>query len=222
MGSVHNTGKLRVAVVTGRHPFDVSGFHAVFRSMPEIDPYIQHMEDFVSAPWDTRKGYDVVVFYNMHMETPGNEQNWWDQDMKPALEQLGETKQGIFLLHHALLAFPQWPFWSQITGIAARDFTYHMGQTVRYEIADREHPITRAMIAWQMVDETYKMSGAAPDSHVLITAEHPLSMPTIAWTRTFRAARVFCYESGHDNQTYANPNFRTVVARGIQWCAGVI
>jgi len=222
MGSIQNTGKLRVAVVTGRHPFDVPGFHAVFRSIPEIDPYIQHMEDFVSAPWDLRKEYEVVVFYNMHMETPGDERDWWDEGTKAALEQLGETKQGVFLLHHAILAFPKWPLWSKITGIGAPHFTYHMDQAVRYEIADGGHPITRGMTPWEMVDETYKMSGPGPDSHVLITADHPLSMQTIAWARTFRAARVFCYQSGHDNQIYVNSSFRTVVTRGILWCAGAI
>jgi type 1 glutamine amidotransferase len=45
-------------------------------------------------------------------------------------------------------------------------------------------------------------------------------MKTIAWTRQYKNARVFCYQSGHDNQAYANPNFRKVVARGIHWLAG--
>jgi hypothetical protein len=42
-----NTNKITVAVVTGRHPHDVPNFHAVFRSIPDIDFYPQHMEDFV-------------------------------------------------------------------------------------------------------------------------------------------------------------------------------
>jgi type 1 glutamine amidotransferase len=44
-------------------------------------------------------------------------------------------------------------------------------------------------------------------------------MKTIAWTRTFGKARVFCYHTGHDNQAFTNP-VRTVVGRGIQWLAG--
>ena len=31
--------------------------------------------------------------------------------------------------------------------------------------------------------------------------------------------RVFCYQGGHDNQTFANPNFRTFVERGMKWVA---
>jgi type 1 glutamine amidotransferase len=33
---------------------------------------------------------------------------------------------------------------------------------------------------------------------------------------------VFCYEAGHDNQTYPDPTFQMVLLRGIQWVAGRI
>jgi type 1 glutamine amidotransferase len=64
------------------------------------------------------------------------------------------------------------------------------------------------------------MNDAGEGSDVLLTTVHPESMKTIAWTRQYKNARVFCYQSGHDNQAYANPNFRKVVARGIHWLAG--
>ena len=48
------------------------------------------------------------------------------------------------------------------------------------------------------------------------------SMKTLAWTRQYKNARVFCCQSGHDNQVFADSNFRTVIARGIQWLAGRI
>jgi type 1 glutamine amidotransferase len=57
-------------------------------------------------------------------------------------------------------------------------------------------------------------------NHILLTTDHSPSMHNIAWTRHYRNARVFCYQSGHDNRVYANPGFRAVLGRGIQWCAG--
>jgi type 1 glutamine amidotransferase len=60
------------------------------------------------------------------------------------------------------------------------------------------------------------------DSHVLLTTDHPKSMRTIAWTRQVGQARVFCLESGHDRVTFADPNFRTVLGRGIAWAANQI
>ena len=44
-------------------------------------------------------------------------------------------------------------------------------------------------------------------------------MRTLAWTRTHNNARVFCFQSGHDNQTWQNRAFREVLSRGIHWTA---
>lgn len=209
----------RVAVVTGRHPYDVLGFHAMFRSLSEVDCYIQHMEDFAYSPAETRAGYDVVLFYNMHIETPSGEGSYYDRGIKAALDPLGETAQGIFVLHHAILAFPDWPFWSEIVGIADRRFEYYHDESVPIEVASHEHPITRGLEDWSMVDETYAMADAGPDSEVLLTTEHPRSMRTLAWTRKYGKARVFCLELGHDDSAFSHPVFRTLVSRGIAWCA---
>ena len=214
------TTDIRTAVVTGRHPFDVPGFHAVLRNIPGVDCYPQHLNDFVADAGHVRADYHVVVFYNFHQPTPGTEDGWWASGAREALEALGETDQGIFILHHALLAYPEWPFWSDLCGIPDRSFSYHMGEHVHVDIADPDHPITQGLRPWTMVDETYGMSDPGEDSHVLLTTEHTKSMHALAWTRQHRNARVFCYQSGHGNRTYTNYSFRTVVARGIRWLAG--
>ena len=95
------THKIKTAVVTGQHAFDVPGFHALFRSIPEIDFYLQDLENFARDAGNVRDAYEVVVFYNFHRETPANR-------IKESLEEFGESQQGIFVLHHAILAFPQW------------------------------------------------------------------------------------------------------------------
>lgn len=218
----HTTTHIKTAVVTGRHAFDVPSFHALFRSIPEIDFYPQHMEDFVSDAGGVREQYDVVIFYNFHQETPGGEQDGGEKNTRAALERLGATHQGIMVLHHALLAYKQWPLWSELCGVQDRTFGYHDDQTLRVQVADHEHPITRGLNDWEMIDETYTMADARPEdgNTILLTVDHPLSMKTLAWTRQYKNARVFCWESGHDGQTFANPVFRTVMTRGIQWLAG--
>jgi uncharacterized protein len=208
----------KVAVITGGHPFEVVPFHALFRALPEADCYIQNMEEFATSSPQERAAYDVVLFYNMHTQTP-TEGVPLGRSMQSALERLGETRQGVFVLHHALLAFPQWPLWSEIVGIAGRGFGYYHDQEMHLEVANAAHPITRGLTAWDMVDETYTMDGAGAGSEILLTVQHPRSMKTIAWTRTYRQARVFCLELGHDHLAYAHPVFRTLVGRGIQWCA---
>ena len=75
------------------------------------------------------------------------------------------------------------------------------------------------MQSWDMIDETYTMAEPGGESRILLTIEHPKSMKAIGWTRQYKKSRVFCLESGHDNQTWANAGFREVLRRGLLWCA---
>ena len=217
MNSLPETDKITVAVITGGHTFDVPGFQAIFRDMPDVESYIQHLDNFVADVGQVRAEYDVLLFYHMPRGAPAE-----DSKTKTVLEQLGTTGQGLFLLHHAILAYDDWSFWSDLVGIPDRRFGYDMAQTLQVEIANTEHPITQGIAPWTMVDETYSMADAGADSIPLLRVNHARSMNTLAWARKFREARVFCFQSGHDSQTYVNPTFRQVVLRGIQWCAGRI
>ncbi len=214
-------GKIKTAVITGEHDYDVVGFQSMLRSLPEIEAYPQNMWDFVTDPARGPGTYDVLVFFNWHQSTPAEEDGKFEAAMKETLECLGDGDQGIFLLHHALMAFPGWPLWRELSGMRQRgEIPHALDQTVHIDVADTEHPITAALEPWDIVDETYDIDDADEDSHILLTTDHPRSMKTIAWTRTFGKARVFCHQSGDDNQAYSNPGFRTVVGRGIQWLAG--
>ena len=217
-----NPTSVKVAVVTGEHSFDVVNFHKLFRELDGIDAYIQHMDDWAASSGEVRGGYDVTLFYNFHMQTPpADGLSWHRGDPKSAIESLGEDG-GILILHHALLAYPQWPLWNGIVGIEDRDFDYQAGESVRVEIADDAHPVTEGVKAWEMTDEVYAMAEPGEDSRVLATTDHPKSMKALAWTRRHKKARVFCFQSGHDNDTWADASFRKVLTRGILWCAGRI
>ncbi len=214
------TDPIQCAVITGGHGYDVLNLHRFFRGLPGVDAYIQHMDDFASSRASARDGYDVVLFYTMLMDGPTDDGgSWYAGRPKTALEHLGETEQGIVVLHHAILAYPQWPVWNEMVGIRDRSFGHHPEQTLRVEIANSEHPITTGLNTWEMADETYMMDEPGADSDILLTADHPKSMSAIAWTRLHKRARVFCFQSGHDNLTWSNPNFGEIVSRGIQWVA---
>ena len=206
------TMPLQVAVITGGHLFDVPNFHRLFRALDGIEAYIQPMADFAATPEKVRDSYDVLLFYIMLQENVAG-------PAKAVLERLGATEQGIVLMHHALLAYAQLPLWSEVVGIADRKFTFDHDQKLQVQVADAHHPITRGLRSWEMMDETYGMANAGEGSTILLTVDHPKSMKTIAWTRQYKKARVFCTESGHDNQTWVNPNFKQVLRRGILWSA---
>ena len=215
------TEPLRVAVVTGGHRYDVMNFHRLFRSLDGIDAYIQHMDDFASSPREVRDDYDAVLFYTMMKDGPADD-GLPDYAGKPltALTHLGERSQGIFLLHHSLMAYPAWPQWDAMTGVSHRDqFEYYDEQQVNVEVV-RVHPVTEQLPNWEMVDETYVMHEPSADSEVLLAADQDRSMVALAWTRHYRRSRVFVYQSGHDDRAWSNPSFQKVVRRGLLWCAG--
>jgi type 1 glutamine amidotransferase len=213
--------EIKLAVVTGGHSYDVVNFYNLFRSMKGVDLYIQNMDDFASSAKEVRQSYDAVVFYIMLMDGPKDEGHpWYAGKPLTALSELGETKQGVVILHHAILAYPQWREWNDMVGIGDRKFGYHVGERIHVDVTNCDHPITKGLKGWTMTDETYTMADAAEGSEVLLSVTHPKSMRHIAWTRQHKNSRVFTFQSGHDHATWGDPNFRTVLRRGIQWSAG--
>lgn len=211
---------IRTAVVTGGHSYEVDEFRRMFRALDGVDAYVQHLEDFASSSEAERDTYDVVVFYIMPPGAPTDDGHpWYAGKPQTALQHLGTTKQGIVLLHHAILAYPDWPTWQQIAGIEKKEFAFHHDQSMSIQVADAEHPITAGIGSWEMIDETYEMDEPYDDCRVLLTTTHPKSMRSIAWTRTYRNSRVFCLVGGHDHQTWQNDLFRLVLTRGIIWAA---
>ncbi|OPZ07149.1 MAG: Trehalose utilization [candidate division BRC1 bacterium ADurb.BinA364] len=215
---------IRVAVVTGGHAYDVIHFRRLFRELEGVDAYVQHLDDFCKTPPAVRDAYDAVVFYIMMIDGPTNDGPGWAGKKKEALERLGETNQGILILHHALLAYREWPVWREIVGLDPKTFkTFKHGATVKLHVEQPDHPIMRGLSDWEMIDETYEMGDCDADgSTVLLTTSQPDNMNTVAWVRQYKKSRVFCLESGHDNETWTDPNFRRLLLQGIQWCAGRI
>lgn len=208
--------KIQVAILTGGHPYDVISFNRLLGSLPGVGYYIQAIEEFCTDPGKCADKYDVIMFYNMTNSTPQDTEAW-DTVYKRPLEEIAERGQGIFVLHHATLAFPEWDFWDRVTGLQRKTFTYEFDQKVRLHVEDPKHPITQDLKDWEMIDETYFLTGAREGSHILITTDNETSMDTIAWTRQCGNSRVFCFQSGHDKQAYGNESFREVIIRGLKW-----
>lgn len=216
-----DAGKPKVAVVTGGHAYDVINFHKFFRTLDGVDPYIQHMDDFAAGDENVRDSYEVVLFYIMLPGAPVDEGTpWYRGRPQMAMEHLGATKQGIIVLHHGVLAYPEWPAWGELVGIPDRKLEgYKHGQKMQIKIAAPNHPITKGMKPFTIVDETYNMKSPGEGSEALLTTDLPESIKTVGWTRQYKNARVFCLQLGHDNESWSNPNFRTLIERGALWCA---
>ena len=215
---------IRVAVVTGGHSYDVPNFHRLFRALDGVDAYIQHMQDFASAKARVVNLYDAVVFYTMLKEGPSDEgQPWYTGKPVQTMDHWLKSGKGIVMLHHAILAYPDWDPWVEMVGVEAGSFEdFSHGEQMRIQVVDGDHPITQGMTDWEMIDETYVMGEPDEDSHVLLTTDHAECMKTIGWVRDYNGTRVFNLQSGHDNETWGDDHFRKVLTRGIEWAAGRI
>lgn len=205
--------KVKVAVITEWHPYDVMNFQRLWWRFEDIEAYPQAWDIFTRDA--NRDAYDAVVYYNMSFPAPPED----DPRRRYLEDRLGATAQGIVLLHHGILSYEHWPFWNEVSGTTDRSFRYFQDQELRCRVVDGGHPITRGVDEFTVVDESYAMAEPGPDNDVLVTAEHPNSMRAIAWTRAYRGSRVFCYQSGHDNTTWSNPTFQTLLHRGVLWAA---
>lgn len=202
---------MKIAIVTGDHGFEEDKFDAVFENMDRIEFVREDLSVFVDDP--DRNNYEAVVFYNFHQQNP-------DQKTADAILNLADNGQGLVILHHAILAFPKWEDFADLCGIQERGFGFFIGEKIPVHVADDDHPITSGIKDWEMTDETYTMNSPDADSHVLLTVDHPKSMEVIGWVHKYRNSRVFCFQSGHDNDTYSVQEFQEVLTRGINWVAG--
>jgi type 1 glutamine amidotransferase len=212
---------LKVAVVTGGHAFDVPNFYRLFRQLPGVDAYPQHIEHFASSPEEVRDAYDAIVFYGMDQGVPEEEGRRAGGNPKAAIERIVEQGQGVVILHHALLAWEKWDLWNKLIGFDNRNFKYKEGLELGIEVADEGHAITQGASGFAIVDEGYVLHGDHDgQGAVLLTTEHENAMDQVAWARQHGDCRVFCLALGHDNEAWSNAGFREILGRGIAWSAG--
>ncbi len=211
--------KLQVAVLVENHPYDVVNFQKMLDSFTGCACFVQPIDLFVQDE-QNRDHYDVALWYNMNWNEP-EENSVLRRYME---ESIGNTGQGIVLLHHALLTFQAWQTFTNVSGLSNRGgdtFQFHQNETVDEHILLPAHPIVNGLEDFVLVDETYTIGEPdQPGNEILITTQNASSLKNIAWTRRYKNSRVFCYASGHDNAAYSNENFRIVVARGLAWAAG--
>jgi type 1 glutamine amidotransferase len=217
--------KIRVVVVTGGHDFEHDPFFDVFKSIQDIK-YVEavqkdHSEIFEDiSGWD----YDVIVLYNMTQNiSPKRQENFI---------KLLNKGIGLVAMHHAVVAFQDWPEYAKIigtkyylketesVGVKQLAGTYKHDIDMTVHVADTGHPITKGLTDFIIHDEGYKNCWSAPDNHLLLTTDHSDSDKVLASIREYGKARVCCIKLGHDSKAYVNPAFRRLVDNSIRWCAG--
>jgi len=215
---------LRVLLTIGGHGFEQKEFFGMWDSLPGITytkaPLPQSIDMLKPG---LEKQYDVIVMYDM-MKSFTTEQ-------QQAFTDLLKTGIGVVSLHHNLCSHVDWPEYRQIIGgryfqqpetIDGKAYpksNYLHGQHFDVKIADKDHPITKGLSDFVMDDEAYSGFYVSPDSHVLLTVDHPKCDHNVAWTTHYGNSRVFYLMFGHGPSVWQNPVYQQLLVRGIRWAA---
>jgi uncharacterized protein len=206
---------VRVLLVTGGHLHDLEFYSILNR--PEwrvtVDP---HPAAFAS---DIRQRYDVVVLYDMVRSI--------DEARQRNLRDFVESGKGVVALHHAVCANVDWKWWVEEVIGGRYLFEPFEGRVSSY-IHDRrqnitvavDHPVTRGIGDFQIVDETYKNLWISPRVKVLLRSDDATSDGPVAWIGPHQRSRVVYLQLGHDRQAYLNPKYSQLVRQAIGWAAG--
>ncbi|MEW5978605.1 MAG: ThuA domain-containing protein [Acidobacteriota bacterium] len=211
---------LRLLIVTGGHDFEAIDFFRMFDEMPGVRwthaAFGTDAEDKLTL--QNSDSYDVALFYDMHQQHEPHYRDW--------LSVLERGKPTVFL-HHALGSYVKWDGYGEIVGGRANfgrevvewapNTKFQHDVAFRVHIADKNHPITKGLDDFEILDETYRHFAVNAAAHVLLTTDHPSSGKIIGWTHQYKKSPVVYLQLGHGPSAYNNPNFRTLLTRSIQW-----
>ncbi|NQT81989.1 ThuA domain-containing protein [bacterium] len=161
--------------------------------------------------------YDVIVFYyTIGKITP---------EQKKGLLDFVSSGKGYVGFHSAADSFRGDEEYRKFVG---GHFVSHPAyRKFPVKIVDKENPLTRGLIDFDIIDEQYIIQQDDPDIRVLATAyqkEERLPLygkdVPIVWTKSFGKGRLFYAGFGHDAKACRQDIFKTFLIRATLWAAG--
>lgn len=166
--------------------------------------------DYSALTRETLSKVDLLVLY-----TTGHDQ--YGQDTAAIIDfvRSGGALVGI---HNAADSFAYDPAFVALIG---GKFRTHPAQLdIATEFVDTEHPITRGLEPFTVLDELYLFADYDPSRvHLLAqTRSYDDDGPVpVCWTREEGLGRVFYVSLGHNAETQQDPKWRALFTRGVQW-----
>ncbi|MGQ0702477.1 MAG: PVC-type heme-binding CxxCH protein [Gemmatimonadales bacterium] len=154
--------------------------------------------------------YRVLVLYHNHPAV--------SRPQLAALLEFVRRGGGLVVLHCASASFQNSEEFIRLVGAA---FKSHGTGTFSAVRVRPEHPAIQGVPAFESWDETYVHTKHNPvDRTVLEVRRDNGHDEPWTWVRTYGQGRVFYTAWGHDQRTWDQPGFQTLVARAIRWTAG--
>jgi type 1 glutamine amidotransferase len=216
--AARSTAAMKGLLITGGHDHDAS-FYSIFTGIPDLRelPVVSSATAFKT---DLRGKYDVVIMYDFSRDL--------DATGKKNLQDFVEKGGGVVVLHHALLDYQNWAWWTDQT-VGGSYRLSREGDRPSSSVRNNQHflvtpasnhPITAGIEPFQIEDETYKGMRFSPHVRPLLTTDHPTSDTNLAWLGPDERFRVVAIQLGHGPTAFFNPSYRMLVQNAIRWAAG--
>jgi hypothetical protein len=215
--------KIKVLVITGGHGFKHKPFYDVFNAIPSItyDTLGQPQANELIVSPEVNK-YDVLMFYDLVDGISAAQQEAYIRLLKKG--------SSMIFLHHALVSYQNWSEFLKIVGgqyhtspVVVNGDTlkanYEHGVNIPVKVEDKNHPVTKGIRDFEIVDEVYSDVEILPHVKPLLSTTHPNSMRYLAWINHYGNSDVICIQLGHGPSCYTNPNFRKLIQQAIEWSA---
>jgi uncharacterized protein len=190
-------------------PHSAAAIHAVIgaplaRRGIQLSPVLTPQDALVP---ETIKHYDALMIYGDHTTiTP---------DQEKALVDFVEGGKGVVALHSAAGMFANSERYASLIGAQGKT---EGGGEFTAEIVQPAHPVTQGGKPFSTWDETIVFTKQNPaDRTVLMERASGGARQPWTWVRTQGKGRVFYTAYGHDQRTWTNPEFQTLVERAIVW-----
>jgi type 1 glutamine amidotransferase len=212
-------GAIRALLVTGGHDHEAE-FYSLFSGFEDLDWL--PVDTSAAFQKDLRDRYDVLILYDFTREL--------DDKGREHLRAFVESGKGIVVLHHALLDFQSWRWWTEDV-VGGRYRLQREGDRPSSSVKDHQeievspaepHPILTGIGPFRITDEAYKNLAMSPRIRPLLTTGNPTSDPNLAWIGPSKLGRVVAIQLGHGHSAFGHPSYRRLVHNAVRWAAGTL
>ena len=193
---------VKVLVVTKGHPFDYNGFYAMFDENPELlTTQVEQPAAQVMLRPENVAEYEAVCFYDMWgTESPDGGASFVPapDEYQQSIAALLESGKGIVMMNHAIVQWPAWPGWRDVSGTSflltegevfgemtpgsgyrggAVDPRGNPEGTVSADPGAAGHPVLEGVDPFTIEDELYltsKRFESQPDILPLMRTDYPM------------------------------------------------
>jgi type 1 glutamine amidotransferase len=210
-------GAVRALLITGGHDHEAA-FYSLLGGHKEIGwlPVDTAANAFKR---DIRGQYDVIIMYDFTREL--------DDACKKNLRDFVESGKGVVVLHHALLNYQDWTWWSEDV-VGGRYRLRREGASPSSSVKDHQeidvtpvatHPVLGGIHPFHITDEAYKNLYMSPRIKPLLTTDNPTSDTNLAWIGPCETSRVVAIQLGHGHSAFGHPSYQTLVYNAVLWAA---